>query len=121
MGIKLLHPQEVEVFYILPALRREFAKAFKVLKWSQTKIAKVMGVTESAISQYLSDKRASTIELDVTVKESVIKAANKITDQQHFIYEVQLILASMVKSKATCKIHHKVANVGKDCDTCFGG
>lgn len=121
MGLKLLHPQEIEVFYILPALRKEFAKQFKDLGWKQSDIAKVMGVTEAAVSQYTNDKRASDVKFDGDVKASIKSAAAKVKEQSQFIFQTQQILDSMLKSKATCKIHHQMAGVGKDCSTCFGG
>ena len=120
MGLKLLHPQEVEVFYILPALRKEFAKAFKALGWKGTKIAEILGVTEAAISQYFSKKRGNDVPLPVSVKERVANAASKVTDQNQFIYETQQVLDHMLKSKATCDIHRKVGdNIAHDCNTCF--
>ena len=121
MGLKLLHPQEIEVFYVLPALRKEFAKQFKTLGWTQSSIAKVMGVTEAAVSQYVNDKRASDVKLDADVKTEIKTAAAKVKEQSHFIFQTQQILNSMLKSRAICKIHHQMAGVGKDCTTCFGG
>lgn len=109
------------MFYILPALRKEFAKQFKELGWKQTDIAKVMGVTEAAISQYTNDKRASDVKFDADVKAAIKTAAVKVKEQSHFIFHTQQILESMLKSKATCKIHHQMTGVGKDCSTCFGG
>lgn len=122
MGLKLLHPQEVEVFYILPALRKEFAISFKALGTSQTKIAQIMGVTDAAISQYLSDKRATDVSFTRDVKSQIKKAAGRIKEQAHFIYETQILLNDFLKSKLTCKIHLKMnPNIPRDCDTCFGG
>ncbi len=119
MGLKLLHPQEVEVFYILPALRSEFAKAFKVNGMPQTKIADIMGVTASAVSQYLSDKRASGITLNGDVKRLIKDTSQKVNNQPDFIYHTQQLLNHMIKHKITCDIHKQVADVPHDCDTCF--
>ena len=56
-------PQEIEVWYVLPALRREYAKVLiKEHKLSQKGVAEILQVTESAISQYLTGKRASKVK-----------------------------------------------------------
>ena len=64
MGQKLLMMCEVSVRIVLPAIRRELAKILhKEFGLSQTKIAKILGVSQSAISHYLKDLRGKTLEL----------------------------------------------------------
>ena len=41
---RVLQPQELEVFYVIPALRREFSLRLKESGKSQKDIAKVLGV-----------------------------------------------------------------------------
>ncbi len=119
MGLKMLHPQEVEVFYILPAVRKEFAKTFKKEGRKQSDIAKIMGVTEAAVSQYLSNKRADIV-LDKPTLAQIAKVSKTIKTQDQFVFASQSILNDMLKSKATCDIHHRVnAEIGHDCKTCF--
>ena len=61
-------PQEVELWYLIPALRREIAKILvKDYDLSQVEIAKILKITESAVSQYLKEKRGN--ELKFTEKE----------------------------------------------------
>ena len=64
-------PQEVEVWYVLPAIRRELSKVMKTKvvqradvdgevkehKITQKEIARMLGVTEPAITQYLLKKK----------------------------------------------------------------
>ncbi|MFH1328275.1 MAG: hypothetical protein ABIH76_05470, partial [Candidatus Bathyarchaeota archaeon] len=57
-------PQEIEVWYVLPALRREFAKAFLETGMKQKDIAKIMEINEPAISQYLKAKRAKEFQFE---------------------------------------------------------
>jgi len=122
MGLKLLHPQEVEVFYVLPALRKEFAEAFKAIGTSQTKIAQIMGVTDAAVSQYLNEKRATDVNFTKAIKLKIKKAASRISNQKHFVYETQQLLNEFLKNKFTCKIHYKMnPDIPRNCNTCFGG
>lgn len=120
MGLKVLHPQEVEVFYILPSIRKAFAEAFKAEGWKQSRIAEVMGVTESAVSQYLKEKRAMDVTLPDAVKAKVHAAAKKTKDQSQFVFETQQLLDFMLKTKATCDVHRQLGkDVAHDCNTCF--
>ena len=68
---KLLQPQEIEVFYILPALRRELAVSLKSAGKSQKAIAGLLGVTEAAVSQYFSSKRASQVKFSDSLKKAI--------------------------------------------------
>ncbi|MDY0293017.1 MAG: transcriptional regulator [Candidatus Methanomethylophilaceae archaeon] len=51
-------PCELVVWYVLPTIRREVAKELvEVHKMSQAQVARMFGVTDAAISQYLKRKR----------------------------------------------------------------
>ena len=67
-----LLPQEIEVWYIIPKIRRELASLLvKKHKLSYEKAGEVLGVTKSAVSQYLSNKRANKIELSAQIKKEL--------------------------------------------------
>ena len=51
-------PCEVAASSIVPAIKAKIARRLKREGMKQKEIAKVLGVTESAVSQYLSKKRA---------------------------------------------------------------
>ena len=54
-----LMPQEIEVRYILPALRKELAiELSKDMK--QKEVANILNITQSALSQYHKEKRGKT-------------------------------------------------------------
>ncbi|HIH66091.1 MAG TPA: transcriptional regulator, partial [Nanoarchaeota archaeon] len=57
--MKLLHPQELEVFYFIPAIRKELSVQMKKKGKGQREIANLLGITEAAVSQYISSKRAT--------------------------------------------------------------
>ena len=47
-------PQEIEVWYVIPAIRKQLAKALVgEHKLPQKQVADIMGVSSAAISQYL--------------------------------------------------------------------
>jgi predicted transcriptional regulator len=114
-----LQPQEVEVFYLLPAIRREFAIALKALGKSQRDIAKLLGVTDAAVSQYITKKRGHDVSLPADMAKAIARAAPSITDHHAFVHEAQRALARAKEGGFLCKIHGQLADVPKGCDVCF--
>ena len=47
------HPIELEYWFILPALRRAVAQTLKDEGLKQKQVAKILGITEAGVSQYL--------------------------------------------------------------------
>lgn len=116
----LLHPQEIEVFYLLPAIRNAIAQALKKQGKSQRDIALLLGVTESAVSQYLSGKRGADERIPEELTAMAELATKNITDQQSLIRETQAILAKAKQTKLTCKLHERISkDVPHGCDICF--
>ncbi|VVB81253.1 Uncharacterised protein [uncultured archaeon] len=111
---KLLQPQEIEVFYVLPALRRELAVSLKTTGKSQKDIAKLLGVTEAAVSQYFSSKRASRIQFSDGLKRAVNESAAKITDDITLMNEMQRLLQLTRTERVACQVHCM-----KGCNACY--
>ena len=104
-------PQEIEVWYILPAIRREFANIMvNEFKISQKNVAKILDVTESAVSQYLKLKRGKMVCFDKGIKVRIKSAVERIIkNNSTVIKEIFEICSLIKKSGMLCKIH-------KDCD-----
>ena len=114
-----MHPQEVEVWYILPAIRRELVIALQEQGHSQKKIPELLNLTPAAVSQYLSAKRGKQIFLSKDIKEFILQAAKRITSKERAYFEIQQISEQIKKSKDLCKIHQSVENGLSACDICF--
>ncbi len=72
-------PQEIEVWYIIPAVRRELAMTLiKKYKMRQNKVAEILGTSEAAVSQYLSNKRGGEIKFSETMKKEFEESAKRI-------------------------------------------
>ncbi len=57
-------PQEIEVWYVIPALRSWIAKCMiDDFDASYEKVGNILGVSRAAISQYVKGKRAAKIKL----------------------------------------------------------
>jgi predicted transcriptional regulator len=61
-------PCEKAAKYKVPAIKARLAKNLKTKGYTQKQIADFLDVTEAAISQYLSGKRAGKRETDLKTK-----------------------------------------------------
>ncbi|MHA1943358.1 MAG: transcriptional regulator [Candidatus Thorarchaeota archaeon] len=144
-------PQEVEVWYVLPAIRRELAKVMKTKvvqradedgdlkdhKITQKEIARMLGVTEPAITQYLLRKkgqrsRGDQVALPNTVVREIDKSADvmikeyekaRINENEEIFEimtkEINHIIRFMRDAGVMCDIHREFCAHSQDpCDAC---
>ena len=116
---RLLQPQEIEVFYVLPAVRREISIVMKAEGKSQKEIAKLLGVTEPAVSQYMSAKRASTFQLNEKVKSAIKESVKRITGEIGLMREMQRLLILIREERLVCQAHEALGGAPKGCNVCF--
>lgn len=114
-------PQEVEVWYLIPALRRELTKIFvKEHNFSQKETAKILGITEAAVSQYLKSKRGSEIKFpkkDVLMIKKI--AGNIAKNPKSSMKELYDLCTHFRGSKTLCEMHKKMdKTVPKKCNAC---
>lgn len=115
-------PQEIEVWYTIPALRRELAKSM-INDYNQTQkqVAGHMGITEAAISQYLSLKRATDVVFSNAVLDEIKVSAKKIIESGELVVPEMMRLTKLTDVKQVmCYIHKKQdVNLPDGCDICF--
>ena len=74
-------PCEIIVWKVLPVIRKEFAKnMIKNHKFTQKKTAEKLGLTEAAVSRYVSGKRGSSDILDDNISKEITRSVNKIVE-----------------------------------------
>ena len=112
---RLLHPQEIETFYVIPTIRKHFAEAMIGQGMKQKDVAKIFGITTASISQYTSKKRGNELEFTSDVVKEIQNSAKRIKDQYSYITETQNILKFIRTSKTICKIHKMFSDVPKNC------
>ncbi len=113
-------PQEIEVWYILPAIRKEFAKLMIKKGLSQRKAAEKLGITESAVSQYLKKKRAKeVIAFDREIKSEMGKSVTRVLEGGSLMKEMQKICSLAKNKRILCKISKKLGYAPKECRECF--
>ncbi len=143
-------PQEVEVWYVLPAIRRELAKVMKKKtvprtneegevvdhKITQKEIARMLGVTEPAITQYLLKKKGRRSRGDqVDIPDVILKEIDKSADImiaefekarkddddifEAMTSEINRIIRVMRDEGIMCDIHREFcAHVNDTCEAC---
>ena len=112
---KLLFPQEIEVWYVLPAIRKAFAVEMIKQGIPQKNIAHLMGITEAAVSQYKNDKRAH-IQLTEELKKEIEKSINKITTPEHMFSELMRIEQQIKNTGLFCQIHRSKSWTPNGCE-----
>ncbi len=116
--VKLLQLQEIEVFYVIPALRKELAVCMKDSGKSQKDIAKLLGVTEAAVSQYMSLKRGS-FNFNEKIKQAVSDSSKNIVDEPSMMREIQKLLQIVRDERVVCQLHADHGDIPKNCNVCF--
>lgn len=105
----MLQPQEVEVLYVIPAIRRELAKALINLNLKQKKVAEMLGITPAAVSQYIKEKRAKDIKFNPEFNNLIKESAKKISKNKLLvIQEINKLCQEFRKSKLICQIHKQL-------------
>lgn len=114
-------PQEVELWYLIPALRGKIAKILvKDYDLSQVEIAKILKITESAVSQYLKEKRGNELKFTEkeieSIREIVGHIYSKKLDANQEIYK---LCVKFRGCDSLCNFHKtKDKSLPKDCDIC---
>jgi len=98
-------PQEIEVWYIIPAVRREFARVLvEDHDMTLEKAGAILGVTKSAVSQYLKNKRAGLFKIPKEIKKEIEKSAEIMSKDNNLAVREMLRIISLIKKKK-CSCH----------------
>ena len=128
------HPIELEYWFILPALRRSVAQTLKNSGMKQKQVAKILGITEAGVSQYLKGSRGvlKTKEEKVIffpdwITDEVSKSCSVILedpeDHNNFLKEMNRLLTSIRDRPLDflCMLHNEYGLVDDNCDVCLNG
>ncbi len=119
MKLKTYSPQAIEVWYILPAIRREFVKGLVRAGLSQKNAAEKLGLTEGAVSLYLKDKRAKEVVFESRIMAEIGKSVRAILGGRSVMKETQRICRLAEEDMLVCKISKKLGFAPKGCKECF--
>ncbi|VVB62322.1 Uncharacterised protein [uncultured archaeon] len=94
------------VWYLLPLIRKEFAKSLiKDHGLTQRKAAEKLGITEAAVSQYVLKKRGDLKVKDVKIRQEIKTSTKRIMNGDFQVMKTE-----------TCRICHllRVQGIGKE-------
>lgn len=118
-----LMPQELEVWYLIPSLRKELARIFtEDYKMTQKEASKILGITESAVSQYIGSKRAKSIRFSKSEIKEIKFYAHKIIEDKlnsrRYFYDLSTKLRG---AESMCALHKKHdSEIPHNCSMCKG-
>ena len=114
-------PCELVVWHLLPAIRSEIVKELKKEHLLQKDIAKHIGITPPAVSQYLAGKRGGDMKLPGEITSKIRELAKRIIAEDISSFEVVKsmcpICIEVRRKKMLCDIHRKIdENIPDKCD-----
>ena len=117
-------PQEIEVRYILPAIRRELARIFvEEQNLRQKEASKLLGLTKAAVSQYRHSRRAKEVLFSDSIVSEIRISADRILadklNKQRLIGEIYRISNLTKVRHILCDIHRAQSSDLGNCNVCF--
>ncbi len=112
----MLHPQEIETYYVIPTIRKYIALFLVEQGRKQKDVAALLGIHTAAISQYRSKKRGMQITLPAEILVEMKKSASRIKDHFSYFQETQRLLHLIRKTRVLCQIHHQFSPIPQGCD-----
>jgi hypothetical protein len=106
--MKLKTPCETASKYLLPSIRALIAKKLiENYKFTQQNAALRLGMTQSAMSKYLSEKRGAVIVAHKEIDELAEGVARKISEgkmtQEEFVEQLCIICMKYRNDESICK------------------
>lgn len=104
-----LLPQEIEVWYIIPKVRKELAlQLVNKHKLSYEKSGDLLGISKAAVSQYISNKRANKISISKEIQKEVEISAELLANKKsNGMIEIERILSIMKTKQCSCDVCKK--------------
>lgn len=101
-----LLPQEIEVWYIIPKIRKEMANRFiEKYKMTYEKTGDLLGVTKAAVSQYVKNKRANKIKISKEISKEIELSVDRVYKKEsNAVSEIQHLLRKMKETKCSCDV-----------------
>ena len=115
-------PCELIVWYVIPTIRAELAKELIKLGLSQKEVSEKLGITQSAVSQYVKDKRGKGIPVNKKVRKAIKELAKQIAEggtSRDVIPGICAVCAIVKGSGSLCELHRKEEDTLDECDICM--
>ena len=107
---KLMFPQELDVWYIFPAIRKKLAVELLKEGMLQKEVAKMMNISAATITHYKKNRRVKEdiigTELDDLIEKSVIKI---ISDNSKVSSEIIFLNQQFKKKRIYCDLFQRLS------------
>ena len=115
-------PCELVVWRILPAIKANIARNLKDKGMKQKDIASALDLTEAAVSQYLSGKRAKDFKVPEEMNDMinlVSDAISKGKNQEILMYGICQVCKEIRAKGMACHDCKSDSNMKQDCSLCM--
>jgi predicted transcriptional regulator len=116
-------PCELIVWYVIPTIRAELSKELVKMGMSQKDVSERLGITQSAVSQYIKDKRGKGIPLNKETRKGIKNLAKEIMNEKSpndVIPGICMICGIVKSSGSLCDLHRREDSDLEGCNVCFG-
>jgi len=118
--MKIETPQEVEVWYLIPALRRGLMSEMLRAGMRKKDVAELLNVTKSAVSQYFKNKRAHDVVFNEKIKKEIKASGVKLMTKKSDVHaEIQTLLHFISKEMFLCVVCRTHTGSKKNCRVCY--
>ncbi|MFH1447451.1 MAG: helix-turn-helix domain-containing protein [Candidatus Micrarchaeota archaeon] len=118
-------PCQITIWYLIPAITAEIVKELKKLGINQTNIAKALGVTPAAVSQYVSGKRGRAIQLTPDMRKRIAEISKEVASGtiggEQLAREMCELCITARRKGLLCDQHSRISNTDYDCGMCLSG
>ncbi|WP_174590907.1 transcriptional regulator [Methanocella conradii] len=115
-------PCELIVWYVIPTIRAELAKEMIKLGLSQKVVSEKLGITQSAVSQYVKDKRGRGIPVNKQVRKAIKSLAKEIAEgstSRDVIPGICAVCAIVKQTGSLCDLHRQEDAELEKCNICM--
>ncbi len=113
-------PQELEVWYVMPALRKAFADMMLKKGLNQKEIAKKLSLGKSAVSQYIKSQRGTELKFDNKMLKIIEKSVDSVLRNKSTVREELVSLCSIIRKEGIlCCFHKSMDKKLKQCEICL--
>ena len=113
----MLQPQEIEVWYLIPALRKMLVEELHKRNLKSTEIANILHLTKASVSHYLSNKRGA-VRIN-NFDDEIKKSADALITGSCPTKEIQRLIIKAIKKGILCDLHRRVEKVNDNCHICM--
>ncbi len=96
-------PCEIAIWHILPTIRSEVSKELVKFGLSQKEISERLGITQPAVSQYVTSKRGTNVTLSSEVRVLIRSLAQDVVEESEIDLNLRMCeICTRIKGNEAC-------------------